>query len=168
MIIYRKSPFAYCSFSRIYDTIKPGATPLGNPLKEAAQPLGKRNFIVIGVLLALALALFFAARPGGDEAVSGRVIVTQDGRFYAEGHLGQAEDIVVHGPDGEVNVISFTANGFFMSHSSCENQLCVKEGKVTADNFGKRALGTQIICLPNRVIAELELEGAPPDDMPDV
>jgi len=128
--------------------------------------LQKRNLVVIGVVLALALALFVVARLSGNETVTGRVIVYLDGERYAEGRLGQTEEIVVTGKDGEINVIAFTEDGFYMRHSSCDNQLCVNEGIVTKDNFARRALGTRIICLPNRVIAELETDEVPETDMP--
>ncbi len=56
-----------------------------------------------------------------------------------------------------------------MDYSSCENQLCVQQGSVSAKNRFFRALGSQIVCLPNRVMIELEGGGnLPQGDLPDV
>lgn len=55
-----------------------------------------------------------------------------------------------------------------MESSTCHNQLCVQQGEVTRDNWSRRALGAHILCLPNRVDAELEVEAAAsPVEAPD-
>lgn len=129
---------------------------------EKTRSFSKRNgFIILAVVL-LAVVLMLLFREGSR--VTGRVTVYVDGQPVAVGQLGQTEDIVVRGENGEENVIAFTKIGFYMKSSTCPNQDCVLQGEVTKDNCGRRALGTRIICLPNRVIAELELGGA---DIPD-
>ena len=126
------------------------------------RSFSKRNGLIILAVVLLAVVLMLLSR--GSGRVTGRVTVYVDGQPVAVGQLGQAEDIVIRGANGEENVIAFTENGFFMKSSTCPNQDCVLQGEVTADNCGRRALGTRIICLPNRVIAELESDGA---DIPD-
>ena len=42
-------------------------------------------------------------------------------------------------------------------YSTCDNQLCVEQGTVNSQNWNTRSLGTHILCLPNRVDAELAL-----------
>ena len=44
----------------------------------------------------------------------------------------------------------------------------MQQGEVTRDNWSRRALGAHILCLPNRVNAELEVEAAAsPVEAPD-
>lgn len=127
----------------------------------------KKDLCVIGALLLIALAAVLWALWSQKGDATGRVLVYLDGEVYAEGRLGQKESITVRGEDGRENIISFTENGVYMAFSTCDNQLCVHQGEVTRDNFSSRALGNRILCLPNRVMVELELRDGAQTDMPD-
>ena len=127
----------------------------------------KKDLWIIGALLLAALLAVLWALWSQRGDATGRVLVYLDGEVCAEGKLGQKDDIVVRGGDGQENVISFTENGVYMAFSTCDNQLCVHQGEVTRDNFSSRALGTRILCLPNRVMVELELRDGAQTDMPD-
>lgn len=131
----------------------------------------KRDLVLLLTILVLAitLLLFSGTAPKGN--ATNQVKIYQDGVLVATGYLGQKETIIVRGENGEENEIAFTNDGFYMVHSNCKNQNCIEQGKVTIGNFGTRALGQRIICLPNRVIVELVLtdEQIPQDiDIPDV
>ena len=52
-------------------------------------------------------------------------------------------------------MVEVTAEGAVMLSSTCHNQLCVKMGEVTRDNWETRPNQQFIICLPNRVSVEL-------------
>ncbi|NLD35040.1 MAG: NusG domain II-containing protein [Clostridiales bacterium] len=43
----------------------------------------------------------------------------------------------------------------WMDFATCDNQSCVHQGMVSLDNRAYRALGSQIICLPNEVVLDL-------------
>lgn len=53
------------------------------------------------------------------------------------------------------NVLLLTPEGFCMESSTCANQDCVHQGTVTLQNRDDRVLQNSVICLPNRLIAEL-------------
>ena len=53
------------------------------------------------------------------------------------------------------NVIALTPEGVYMQESTCENQDCVHQGKVTLENKNDRVLKNMILCLPNNVTIEL-------------
>jgi Uncharacterized protein conserved in bacteria len=102
----------------------------------------------------------------GQEAKQ-EIAVYVNGTLYAVSPLQPGMDLKVSQEDGSVNVIRMTEDGFYMESSTCKNQDCVKQGPVTRDNWTGRILGNQVICLPNRVIVELQVESNDPD-LPDV
>ena len=57
--------------------------------------------------------------------------------------------------DDMVNIIHATPDSIWMESATCENQDCVDQGTVTAENRHLRALGNMIICLPHQVQLEL-------------
>ena len=90
-------------------------------------------------------------------------------REFREQTEATLKRVRVEQEDGSVNVIVIRDGSVHMDYSSCENQLCVQQGSVSAKNRFFRALGSQIVCLPNRVMIELEGGGnLPQGDLPDV
>ncbi len=124
--------------------------------------------ILAAVVLAVGAAALFLNRDASPAQATREVRVYQNGQLRATGHLGQKEDIVIHGENGEENVISFTENGVVMKSATCHNQLCIGQGEVTLDNFRTRFYRNEIICLPNRVTVELVLTDEEAADIPDV
>lgn len=129
----------------------------------------KKDVLVIFFVLLLAGGGLLLSQKALEGNASGKVNVYVDGKLYATGYVGQQTPIVVKGENGEENTIVLTEKGFYMGHSTCKNQLCVEQGPVTLDNYKTRAMGTRIICLPNRVVVELMLDQTAADDsLPDV
>ena len=115
---------------------------------------GKKNvFLVGGILLAAILLLLvqtlFKPRPKGE------VLITVDGKEYARVSLDKPQEILIDCGDGQNNLLVVQDGGIYMKSATCRDQLCVSQGKVTLDNYSRRALGTDIICLPNRVVCSL-------------
>lgn len=107
------------------------------------------------VVLAAAAVLIIglAGRKTGGEAYA---LITVDGREYASVPLSAApRDILVDQGDGRVNVVRIDEDGVSMQSSSCDNQLCVRSGKVTLENRFMRPEQEYIICLPNHVAVRL-------------
>ena len=132
----------------------------------------KANRIVIVILAAVVLAVGAAALflnlNQAPATATREVRVYRAGKLYATGHLGQAEEIVVRGDDGEENIVAFTENGVYMKSATCHNQLCIGQGEVTLDNVSTRFYRNEIICLPNRVTVELVLTDEEAAELPDV
>ena len=128
--------------------------------------LRKKDMIMILAVLLAACALLILSRQPLNGRATGRVNIYVDGALYATGLIGADTPIVVEQEDA-LNVIAFTEHGFYMQSSNCKNQQCVHQGEVTLDNYRSRALGTRIICLPNRVTAELVMENEQ-GELPDV
>ena len=133
-----------------------------------------KNLLVVAALCVMALAVLGLALllrknnpPAPDASRAVRVYV--NGELYTTARLGDKQEITVRQEDGQVNVIGLDGEGVWMESSTCRNQLCVQQGKVTPENYADRFYGTNIICLPNRVTVELVLnEGERDPDAPDI
>lgn len=124
----------------------------------------KSLWLIGGLVLAALLLAFSQLFTGGG----GVVLVTVDGAEYARIPLGTSRSLTIHQPDGAENVLLVEADGFCMQCATCPDQLCVKQGKVTADNAPSRALGASVVCLPNRVVCTLITDEAPAASSPDL
>lgn len=129
---------------------------------------GRRNLFLVGGILLVAILLLLVQtlrkpRPNGE------VLITVDGKEYARVSLSSPQEILIDCGGGESNLLVVQEDGIYMKSATCRDQLCVNQGKVTPDNYGQRALGTDIICLPNRVVCSLVTDSrdvtalAPPD-----
>ena len=119
--------------------------------------MNKKNWVVIAVIVlaaALLLAMTFLQRPT-TAVEEDTVIISVDGKEYARVPLSKPRTVTVTQEDGSVNVVEVSDHGAVMAHSTCDNQLCVKMGEVTVDNWEFRPNQQFIICLPNRVSVEL-------------
>lgn len=119
--------------------------------------MDKKNWLVILVIAAAAVMLLAATlllRP--MQAVEeDQVVITVDGKVYARVPLSSPRTVTVDQDNGCVNVVEVSDHGAVMVSSTCDNQLCVKMGEVTVDNWEFRPNQQFIICLPNRVSIEL-------------
>ena len=119
--------------------------------------MNKKNWVVIAVIVlaaVLLLAMTFLRRPM-TAVEEDTVIISVDGKEYARVPLSKPRTVTVTQEDGSVNVVEVSDHGAVMAHSTCDNQLCVKMGEVTVDNWEFRPNQQFIICLPNRVSVEL-------------
>ena len=116
-------------------------------------------YALIPVFLALAgaaILIFGRGAPGADMNIAeDTVVITVDGAEYARVPLSKPETVTIEQENGEVNVIEISERGAVMAFSNCRNQLCVKMGEVTVDNWEIRPNQAFIVCLPNRITVEL-------------
>lgn len=119
--------------------------------------MDKKNGLVIGAVLVLALLLlaFTRLRPQMTAAEENTIIITVDGKEYARVPLSRPQTVTVKQENGSVNVVEVNEHGAVMQSSTCDNQLCIKMGEVTVENWQFRPNQQFIICLPNRVSVEL-------------
>ena len=120
-----------------------------------------KSVAAVGAVILLAAAALFVGlmnRKTGGEAY---VLITVDGKEYAGVPLSAApRDILIDQGNGCINTVRIDADGVSMLSSSCDNQICVRSGKVTLENRFLRPEQEYIICLPNRVAVRL----VAPDD----
>ena len=115
---------------------------------------------VVVVLAATTLASLLAGSPSGEplgpESGDLRVYVTLDGEALIDLPFDQAHTLTViqHGT-GE-NTVQITGDAVYMEHADCENQDCVQMGEVTLHNLEARVLGGFIVCLPHKLVIEID------------
>lgn len=121
----------------------------------------KRDLLIIAVALVAAGVLYaLMSLSSGAKAgeAAGDVIVFVADKEYARGRIGEEKTIRVEQPDGKVNEIVIDSQGVYMAYSTCHNQNCVRQGKLTKSNTAGLALKNWIICLPNKVSVELRVD----------
>lgn len=108
------------------------------------------DIFVIIFIIALSITILFATKKGGFEEgsivnikVDGEIIksIKIDGKMT--GHIEH-----IHSEFGE-NDIEITKHGVKMYKSDCKDKLCIKMGEITNK-------GESIVCLPNRLVVEIE------------
>lgn len=130
------------------------------------QWLRNRNALAVIVILILVIAVAVigmtmrtsATTEPSDAEASGDLLyllVTAGSITYEPIPLYGESAFTLTQSEDKVNVIHATHDSIWMESSTCENQNCVEQGMVTAENRNSRVLGNMIICLPNRVQLEL-------------
>ena len=106
----------------------------------------KTDLIIVFILVLIAAAGFFAFRFfGSGEGTTVRISV--DGEVFGEFPLASDRIIDIPGRIGTLK-LSIQNGRADMIYADCPNQICVKHSEINAK-------GETIVCLPNRVIAEV-------------
>ena len=116
----------------------------------------KRDIVLIALLLAAALALYFGAQLLGADEVSS-VVVTIDGAEVLRKPLAVNDSYEIRQEDGSVNVITVENGAVFMKEANCRDGLCVQQGKM-------RSPAKTIVCLPHKLVVTLSGEPAQQED----
>jgi len=132
----------------------------------------KRDLLLIAVVLFVAAIAYGAMLFGRSrQTLSDSVDIWVGNALYQSVKLAP-QTIAVEQENGERNVVEINEKGARIVESTCKNQLCVRQGEVTVENWFRRSLGRSVICLPNRVIVELAILDAEQMqrelDLPDV
>jgi hypothetical protein len=125
-------------------------------LAREGESMKRRDWLILGVALLAGLILFLL-RPSVQPAAGATLYlrVTVPGQTFELVPLTEEREIVIEQEDGSRNVVEIFPGGFRMKESNCTNQDCVNQGDVTQSNVATRVLGSEIICLPHRVVLEL-------------
>lgn len=108
----------------------------------------KRNDIILAaiVLFLAAAGLLYMnyAKVSGD-----MVIIKVDGEIYKKLPLNKDATVKIEGVRGGTNVLVIKDGHADMIDASCPDKLCVDQRDIQND-------GETIVCLPNKVIVEIE------------
>lgn len=106
----------------------------------------KKDIILIVLVVVLGLALFTGVRifKGTGNTVTVRV----DGTAAGEYQLSEDGEYEISGYKGSSNYLIIKDNSAYMSRATCPDKLCVSMGKISRR-------GESIVCLPNRVVVEI-------------
>ena len=110
----------------------------------------KRDIIFIGVLLVVALIAFFVV----DKFIKkdgNKVVIKVDGEIVKIVNLTDTNNIIVNGYDGGTNTVVIENGTVYMTEADCPVKICVNTGKISK-------IGETIVCLPHRVVVEIQGE----------
>lgn len=109
---------------------------------------GKKDFLLIGALFALALVVW--AGIGLFESEKGAyAVVTVDGTLYGRYSLDKPQEISITVGDEVTNVLQIKDEKADMIHAECPDQLCVHQHSISKST-------ESIVCLPNKVVVTIE------------
>ncbi len=106
----------------------------------------KREGILIGIILAAALAGFLIIVSAGHKTGS-TAVISVNGEEYGRYALNQETRIVLDTDWGH-NVLTVSGKGIYMEEADCPDQICVRQGEISME------LET-IVCLPHRIVVEI-------------
>ncbi len=105
----------------------------------------KKDWILILVILCVAAGSYFLHQVLKDTGAN-CVVVKVNGVIEGTYDLNQDQEISINGGS---NILEIKNGKADMTEADCPDKLCVKQRAVSADR-------ENIICLPNRVIVEVE------------
>lgn len=105
----------------------------------------RRDLLLAGSLLLLAGLLFLLFRPGGQGAWA---VVTADGAEVARYPLDEDRTVRL-GDDTGYNILQIAGGAAAVIEADCGDHTCVRTGKISRE-------GERIVCLPHRLIIQIE------------
>ncbi len=109
--------------------------------------LSRRNLYLIGGIL-LSAALLCAGGYLLNRGAAVYVTISVDGKEIARFDLNRDTEYLIHGYGGGTNRLIIRGGEAWIEEASCPDKLCVRQGRIRHD-------GEMIICLPNRMTAEV-------------
>lgn len=122
---------------------------MGN--KKLMDKKAKRNdIILISVLISVSLVLYFGVTLfQGKTTKDGVAVVTIDGKEYGRYPLSEDTTEKIELPDGSYNILEIRDGKADITEASCPDKICVNHRAVNRR-------GQSIVCLPNKLIVEIE------------
>lgn len=109
---------------------------------------GKKDFLLIGILLVLALGIWAGIEFFGSEK-GAYAVVTVDGALYGRYSLDKPQEISITIGEDVTNVLEIKNEMADMIHADCPDQLCVHQHSISKST-------ESIVCLPNKVVVTIE------------
>lgn len=115
---------------------------------DKKNDLIKRNdLILIGVILIIAIVAILYINLTKSEG--GKVVVTVNGEIYKELPLAEDSTFTIGEKTGNYNILQIKDGVVTMIDANCPDKLCVK-------HRGIRYNHESIVCLPHKVVAEIQ------------
>ena len=113
----------------------------------------KKDFLLIGVILIVALAFWFVVNLMTAET-GGMLRISVDNETFGIYELSEDQEILI----GETNKCQIKDGQVIMLYGECPDQVCVHSRAISKN-------GQTIICMPNKVVLEI-MDGT--DDVVDI
>lgn len=116
-------------------------------MDHTKKRFGKKDAVFIGLLLIIAILIFFFTNYFQKET-GAMVTVTVDGKVYGTYDLEKEQTIDIKAGDKTTNILKISDGKAKMLTADCPDQLCVHQQAISKKNQA-------IVCLPNKVVAEV-------------
>lgn len=107
--------------------------------------LKKKDIALAAMIVGIALLAFLVHELIGSEG-AGKVIVKVNGELEGTYSLAEDQEIEINGGTNKLSIRNGQAD---MIEADCPDQLCVHQKPISLQN-------ESIICLPNKVVVEIE------------
>lgn len=122
-----------------------------NSMKQnRMKRMTKADLVLIGILLLIGITCFIAVRllvQKGGAAVR----ILSDGELYGTYRLTNDREIPIQKEGQVVNILKISDRKARMIQADCPDQLCVHQKAICRQ-------GETIVCLPNKIVVEIEGE----------
>lgn len=109
--------------------------------------IARADFLLIGVLLLIGIVSFFVIRINQQSGSTVRVLV--DGKAYGTYQLAKEQSIPIQIDGVVTNTLQIADGQANMTEADCPDQLCVHQNAISRQ-------GETIVCLPNKIVVEVE------------
>lgn len=114
---------------------------------DTKKRFGKKDAVFLGLLLLVAILVFFFT--GYFQKEQGVMVkVTVDGKVYGTYALEKEQTVDIKTGDKTTNILKISDGKAKMLTADCPDQLCVHQQAISKEN-------QTIVCLPNKVVAEV-------------
>lgn len=110
--------------------------------------IGRRDLILIGVLLAAAFLIWLIITRM-QPAAGASAVVTVDGDVYGTYPLSQNQEIPIMKGEKRTNLLVIKDGKADITEADCPDRLCVHQKPISMTN-------ETIVCLPNKVVVSIE------------
>ncbi|MDD3174818.1 MAG: NusG domain II-containing protein [Herbinix sp.] len=107
----------------------------------------RNDIILLGVVLSIALATIFIMYTTKSDG--SKVVITIDGKEFKILDLNKDMHLTIDGDNGEYNTIEIKDGVVDMIDANCPDKICVKHNEIHYN-------GETIVCLPHKVVLEIE------------
>lgn len=111
----------------------------------------KNDIILIAIILVITIGCLLGMRIWQKNNTSGEAlaVVTIDGEVYGEYPLSEDLTERIDLPDGSYNVLTVQDGYAQVTEASCPDQICVHHNHI-------KYSGETIVCLPNKLVVEVQ------------
>lgn len=112
-------------------------------------------YVYFSVFVLIIIALFVRFCSSLAKGKEDKVVITYQNKKEIYTITDKPQTITIDQGNNIINKIHIEKDNVYMEESTCKNQLCIAQGKMTPGNIRNRPNGRYIICLPHKLTVEL-------------
>lgn len=110
----------------------------------------KNDVIMIGIIVVIALVALVGVNLYGERNTKdAQAVVTVDGEVYGSYPLSEDREVKIESENGGYNLLIIEDGVAYIQEASCPDKICVHHKPVDKT-------GETLVCLPNKVVVEIQ------------